>query len=195
MATTITTAPLKIISGGQTGADLAALIAAKAVGLETGGTASEGFQTEMGANVDLRRVYGLTAEGSYKARTKKNVDDADATIVLLVHEGKGGAAKTIGWASNQRWECQLHSKLHGGYRPVMVLKADDLEEEHLEESAMKIVQFVRLTGTRVLNVAGHRQSTAFMPEFFLDGPPYDYQKRCVDLLTLAFASVVRQATT
>ena len=86
----------KVISGGQTGADLAALVAAQAVGLETGGTAPERYMTENGESPQLGRAYGLVAEGTYSSRTKKNVDDADATLVLLVHDGQGGSARTIG---------------------------------------------------------------------------------------------------
>lgn len=180
---------LKVISGGQTGADLAALIAARSVSLETGGTAAEGFKTEQGENLELRDVYGLSVEGSYKYRTKKNVDDSDGTLVLLVHHGSGGSAKTIGWASSQRWENSFQSKLRGGHRPVLVLNAEDVEEDRLSASAQKIVEFVRKSKILVLNVAGHRQSTAFMPPFVPE-PPHDYQQRCVDLLSLAFAALV-----
>lgn len=73
----------KIISGGQTGADQGGLEAADALDLETGGTMPKGFQTEDGTNPELAQQYGLT-EGSdgYRARTKKNILDADATVLF-----------------------------------------------------------------------------------------------------------------
>lgn len=180
----------KVISGGQTGADMAALIAARSVGLATGGTAAEGYKTELGENSELRDVYGLSAEGSYKFRTKKNVDDADATLVLLVHKGSGGSAKTVGWAQNHRWENCLQSRIRGGHRPVLVLHAEDMEEDRLNESANRIVDFVKTSRAKTLNVAGHRQSTAFMKPFFSQAP-YDYQQRCATLLSLAFSALLQ----
>ena len=50
--------PKKIISGGQTGADLGALVGARRVGIETGGTAPKGFRTDRGLQPVLRQ-YGL----------------------------------------------------------------------------------------------------------------------------------------
>jgi hypothetical protein len=73
----------KIISGGQTGADQGGLEAADALDLETGGTMPKGFQTEDGPNPKLAQQYGLTeGPNGYRARTKKNVLDADATLLF-----------------------------------------------------------------------------------------------------------------
>jgi hypothetical protein len=72
----------KVISGGQTGVDQAALQAAKDVGLETGGTISKGFLTLEGPRPDLAELYGLKEHHSpdYPPRTFQNVRDSDATI-------------------------------------------------------------------------------------------------------------------
>ncbi len=72
----------KIISGGQTGADMGGLLAAKELGLETGGTAPGGYKTEKGRNLDLRDIYGLTQFGTYPQRTRINVRDSDATVIF-----------------------------------------------------------------------------------------------------------------
>lgn len=72
----------KIISGGQTGADMGGLLAAKELGLETGGTAPGGYKTEKGRNLDLRDTYGLTQFGSYPERTHINVRDSDVTVIF-----------------------------------------------------------------------------------------------------------------
>ena len=60
----------KIISGGQTGVDAAALRAAKAVGIPTGGTAPKGWLTEDGPAPWLAE-YGLVESDSpfYPPRT------------------------------------------------------------------------------------------------------------------------------
>jgi hypothetical protein len=73
----------RVISGGQTGVDQAALRAAKACGIPTGGFAPKGWQTETGPAPWLAD-YGLTQcpDSGYDARTKANVLAADATLVL-----------------------------------------------------------------------------------------------------------------
>jgi hypothetical protein len=49
----------KIISGGQTGADIAGLDAAVLLHIPTGGTVMKGFKTESGPNFELGYKYGL----------------------------------------------------------------------------------------------------------------------------------------
>ncbi len=72
----------KIISGGQIGADIAALRIAKRLGLETGGFATKGFRTLKGRNPKLGSVYGLkeTVDTTYPPRTYANVEISDGTI-------------------------------------------------------------------------------------------------------------------
>ncbi len=79
----------KIISGGQTGADQGGLFAAKALGIETGGTAPPKFMTERGSEPTKLKSLGLV-EGKpdssiYKLRTRQNILDSDGTVVF----GKG----------------------------------------------------------------------------------------------------------
>ena len=71
----------KCLSGGQTGADRAGLECAKALGLETGGTAPKGYRTDAGPDPTLKDL-GLTESFSsgYPIRTAQNVKDADATV-------------------------------------------------------------------------------------------------------------------
>jgi hypothetical protein len=49
----------KLISGGQTGADISALKAALHAGIKTGGTCRKDFMTEEGPNLDLKELYKL----------------------------------------------------------------------------------------------------------------------------------------
>lgn len=89
----------KIISGGQTGADYAGLVAAKVLGLQTGGTAPTNYKTENGPNYELRDYFGLSAKGTYPERTKKNIMESDRTLILGLSDTKdfaeGGTALTI----------------------------------------------------------------------------------------------------
>ena len=71
---------MKIISGGQTGADRAALEAAKDVGIETGGHAPKNYLTENGSDYTLKN-FGLKDSGlNYVGRTELNASEADITI-------------------------------------------------------------------------------------------------------------------
>ena len=77
----------KIISGGQTGADQAGLAAAKALGLETGGTAPPKFYTEEGIKTKLLRdtyklVEGIPDRTIYRKRTRQNIIDSDGTVIF-----------------------------------------------------------------------------------------------------------------
>src|SRR6185295_18745361 len=85
---------VRVISGGQIGADQAALRAARHLGLETGGTAPKGYRTSVGSQRELLASYGLaegagTGTASYVARSKKNVDDAHATLAFRTHSSAG----------------------------------------------------------------------------------------------------------
>lgn len=76
--------PLRIVTGGQRGADQGALRAAKALGIQTGGVAPRGYKTEAGPAHFLKHVYGLTESWSpkYSTRTAQNVADAHATVLV-----------------------------------------------------------------------------------------------------------------
>jgi hypothetical protein len=71
----------KIISGGQTGADQAALDAAIKLGIPHGGWIPKGRLTEDGP---LPTKYNLTEmpTDSYPERTKKNIRESDGTLIL-----------------------------------------------------------------------------------------------------------------
>jgi hypothetical protein len=74
----------KIISGGQTGADIGGLIAGRFLKLYTGGVAPKSYLTENGANFELKTLYGLREHESanYNKRTITNILESDGTIVF-----------------------------------------------------------------------------------------------------------------
>ena len=72
----------RLISGGQTGADQGGLAAAVTLGMATGGWAPHDWQTEDGPSPWLAE-YGLVEHsGGYRARTRSNVADSDATVIF-----------------------------------------------------------------------------------------------------------------
>jgi hypothetical protein len=129
---------LKVVSGGQTGVDRAALDAARAVGLPIGGWCPRGRLAEDGA---IAPEYPLveTPGEDYAERTEWNVRDSDATLVLTRGRPSPGTALTIDLA--RRLE-----------RPLLVL---DLRGDPDPDA---VVQFLQEKNVGVLNVAGPRES-------------------------------------
>jgi hypothetical protein len=85
--------PRRVVSGGQTGVDRAALDVARELGIPHGGWCPRGRRSEDGA---IPEVYALreTPESRYEQRTEWNVRDADATLLLYRDELAGGTAFT-----------------------------------------------------------------------------------------------------
>ena len=83
----------KIISGGQTGVDRAALDAAIKLAIAHGGSIPKGRITEDGPLPD---TYNLkeTRSSSYAERTAKNVQDADGTLIISRGQLTGGSEYT-----------------------------------------------------------------------------------------------------
>lgn len=86
-----------VISGGQTGVDVAALRAAQALGLPTGGTMPRGWRTLDGPRPEYRGLYRMTehASSSYVPRTYANVSDSDITIRIARNFSSTGERCTI----------------------------------------------------------------------------------------------------
>lgn len=127
----------KIISGGQTGADIAGLEAAVQLGIATGGTAPKGWRicneaAEDDSNPTLAD-FGLVEHASreYAARTKQNVADSDGTV----------------WFG--------HTELGG--KNLTIASARELNKPYLiNPSATELREWVLAYNIKVLNVAGNR---------------------------------------
>ena len=91
------TKPRKIISGGQTGVDRAALDIAIELGIDHGGWCPAGRLSEDGT---IPTRYQLTehASSAYADRTRQNVLDSDGTIVLYHRRLQGGSSLTARFA-------------------------------------------------------------------------------------------------
>lgn len=83
--------PVKVISGGQTGADQGGLLGAKALGIPTGGWAPRGYMTERGPQGWLKHMYGLkeTDAPNYRPRTTLNIMESGGTVLWGKLESAG----------------------------------------------------------------------------------------------------------
>ena len=131
----------KIISGGQTGADQAALDAAIKLGIPHGGWIPKGRLTENGplpTQYDLKEMPGT----GYAARTEQNVIDSNGTLIISHGQLTDGSEYTRKMAvRHQRpW-------LHINLNKTPAFKAATLISAWITENQIEI-----------LNVAGPRKS-------------------------------------
>ena len=90
----------KIISGGQTGADRGGLDFAIHAGLEHGGYVPRGRKAEDG-RIDERYNLVELSTSSYPARTRKNIEESDATVIFSLNVRLSGGTKlTLDLANN-----------------------------------------------------------------------------------------------
>jgi len=132
---------VKIISGGQTGVDRAALDVALKHGIDCGGWCPAGRLDEFGRIPDRYPVQELEA-GGFIERTLQNVKDSDGTVVIYLAKRVGGTDLTV------RFCVELK-------RPYELIDASEISAE---DAAKLIADFARKNKIGILNVAGPRQS-------------------------------------
>jgi hypothetical protein len=132
---------IKLISGGQTGADRAALDAAIELGIPHGGWVPKGRIAEDGPIPSKYQLQEMPTN-SYEARTEQNVIDSDGTLIISHGELTGGSAFT-------RKMAMKHGK--PGYHA-------DLNKLPSFQAAMIIEDWISKNGIETLNVAGPRHS-------------------------------------
>ena len=132
----------RIVSGGQTGADRAALDFALASGIPIGGWVPKGRLAEDGRIPE--RYAGLVETGSPDpaVRTARNVRDSDATLILSHGPLDGGSLLT-------------HREATRSGKPVLHL---DLEELDAAAAAGELRTWLDSVRPATLNVAGPRAS-------------------------------------
>ncbi len=158
----------KIISGGQTGVDRAALDAALKHGIECGGWCPAGRLDEFGKiperyplkelTRDIKEGRSLDRPGGagglgttvpqdshddiFAERTLQNVKDSDGTVIIFRGDLSGGTKQSLQFCESEK-------------RPCRLIDAARVSARYASEMISK---FVRENGIQILNVAGPRAS-------------------------------------
>ena len=131
--------PERVVSGGQTGADRAALDVALEGGLAAGGWCPAGRRAEDGP-IDPRYPLDETRSEDYAERTDWNVRDSDGTLIVARPPLSGGTALTERLAQSRR-------------KPCLVVHPDE------PEAVERMRAWIAKHAIRTLNVAGPRESS------------------------------------
>ena len=132
---------MRLVSGGQTGADRAALDVALELGLDHGGWAPKGRAAEDGPLPDRYRVRETPSEDPAE-RTERNVAGSDATLLISHGPLTGGSELTRAFAAELG-------------KPLLHVELGRLGAA---EAADRIARWLGALGCRTLNVAGPRSS-------------------------------------
>jgi hypothetical protein len=136
---------VKIISGGQTGADQAGLFAAKDLSLQTGGWMPKGFRTLEGSRKDFKEKFNIDEHSSfyYPPRTFQNAKESDATVRFATDFNSSGELCTL----------KAITQYKKPYFDVDVSK-------QFEEQVKQFRSWLKCNRVKVLNVAGNSEKTS-----------------------------------
>ena len=131
----------KIVSGGQTGADRAALDFAIKNNIPHGGWIPKGRLTEEGPLPYHYQLWEIKTR-SYVKRAEQNVIDSDGTLIISHGKLADGSAFTKQFAKKHQ-------------RPWLHI---DFNKALMEEAAEQIKRWIEENKIKTLNVAGPRAS-------------------------------------
>ncbi|GAG68598.1 unnamed protein product, partial [marine sediment metagenome] len=158
---------IRIVSGGQTGADIGALDAAIHCRIEHGGWIPKGRKQENGKTIPDKYQLREIDSPDYLKRTEANVVDSDATLILTYGPLTGGSKATMEFAKKHGKPC-LHIALDEYSRKDVV----NFVKRWFEGDICKPIP----PDNCILNVAGNRESKA-------PGIRQAVMVRMVDILT------------
>jgi hypothetical protein len=151
----------KIISGGQTGVDMGGLIAARELGIESGGIAPNGWLTENGPQEALLRGLGLTEceLRGYPARTRRNIEVSNGTLLVGPY-----------WSGGSKLTYEIAAELN---RPLFHAAYSTPDLQHDRQRIDEFRYWLERYEIGTLNVAGNRESESpgiseFTRTFLLD---------------------------
>jgi hypothetical protein len=130
----------RLISGGQTGVDRAALDVALESGIDCGGWCPRGRRAEDG-RIPAHYPLEEASWDGYPQRTEWNVRDSDGTLILTRGESDRGTVLTVRLAVEKRKP----------YLVVDLLAPWDVEA---------VREWIEQNGIVTLNVAGPRESSS-----------------------------------
>ncbi|BBB32982.1 conserved hypothetical protein [Thermotomaculum hydrothermale] len=138
----------RIVSGGQTGVDRAAVDVAIDCNFSYGGYIPQGRLAEDGKIPLTYSEFKELDSKDYSARTKKNIEHSDGTVII--HNGKmgNGTRLTIDYAEKTG-------------KPILII---DLSKTDIQNAKLLLKRFVEQNSIEVLSVAGPRQSIS--PEIY-----------------------------
>ncbi|HCG6311400.1 TPA: hypothetical protein NJ173_004541 [Vibrio parahaemolyticus] len=126
----------KIISGGQSGADIAALDAAIKCGVPIGGYCPKNRESEV--SIDFESYPLIEINGGYRQRTKENIKASEATVIFYNSEIVGGTELTLYFCIKSKTPYKLI----------------DMSVISVANAANSINGFILKHKVKVLNVAG-----------------------------------------
>lgn len=131
----------KVISGCQSGADLAGVTSAKRNGKQTGGWMPQGYRNQFGYFPEYKDMFNIVEHESseYPPRTECNVINSDGTIRFATQWSSAGERLTL----------QLIKKHK---KPYLDVKRNVTPED--------VVEWIKQNDIRVLNVAGNSERTS-----------------------------------
>ncbi|KAB2876393.1 MAG: hypothetical protein F9K36_02735 [Burkholderiaceae bacterium] len=132
--------PSRIVSGGQTGADRAALDWAIRYRIVHGGWCPKG-RASVDGPIPARYQLQETESAGYRQRTRLNVRDSDATLVLNAGDLDGGTLQTVRFA-------------HALGKPLLLIQ---LDEANAEISARAVTAWLIEGRFKGVNIAGPRE--------------------------------------
>lgn len=132
----------RIVSGGQTGADRAALDFALHLGIECGGWVPNGRMAEDGVIPACYPNLVETESDDPNIRTEFNVRDSDSTLLITRGLPVGGSAFTV----------EVAMRLG---KPVFHV---DLNRESMDQVVPQVCRWLQDLHPAILNVAGPRAS-------------------------------------
>lgn len=134
---------IKIISGGQTGVDRAALDVAIELKIEIGGFCPKGRLAEDGI---INENYPLseTKTNFYQERTRKNIDIADGVLIITINkELKGGTLLCYEYAKRKN-------------KKVTIINLNENQAGNIT----KLKTWIDKNNIKTLNIAGNRESNS-----------------------------------
>lgn len=136
---------VKVISGGQTGADIAGVEAAMMLGVGTGGAMPRGYKTLDGNRPRYNMIYNMydTASSAYPPRTYENVKNSNGTIRFYTKSDSPGELLTL--------------KALAQYKKPYI----DVDFASINPTTVKDVkQWIIKNKIKILNVAGNSEQTS-----------------------------------